>query len=67
METGRKSIAGTLIGSMKEQEEILTFCKEKNLTSMIEVVKMDYINTAMEKLENNDVRYRYNVTLFLFT
>ncbi|KAB2091573.1 hypothetical protein ES319_A03G201000v1 [Gossypium barbadense] len=58
---GRKSIAGTLVGSMKEQEEMLAFCKEKNLTSMIEVVKMDYINTAIERLEKNDVRYRFVV------
>ncbi|MBA0614137.1 hypothetical protein Godav_014466 [Gossypium davidsonii] len=58
---GRKSIAGTLVGSMKEQEEMLAFCKEKNLTSMVEVVKMDYINTAMERLEKNDVRYRFVV------
>ncbi|KAG4160016.1 hypothetical protein ERO13_D02G206966v2 [Gossypium hirsutum] len=58
---GRKSIAGTFIGSMKEQEEMLAFCKEKILTSMVEVVKMDYINTAMERLEKNDVRYRFVV------
>lgn len=58
---GRKSITGSFIGSMKETEEMLNFCKEENLTSMIEVVKMDYINTAMERLEKNDVRYRFVV------
>ncbi|KAJ6777238.1 ALDEHYDE REDUCTASE [Salix koriyanagi] len=58
---GRKSITGSFIGSMKETEEMLEFCKEKGLTSMIEVIKMDYINTAFERLEKNDVRYRFVV------
>ncbi|KAJ4841953.1 putative cinnamyl alcohol dehydrogenase 1 [Turnera subulata] len=58
---GRKTITGTFIGSMKETEEVLQFCKEKGVTSTIEVVKMDYVNTAMERLEKNDVRYRFVV------
>ncbi|KAK2985840.1 hypothetical protein RJ640_018706 [Escallonia rubra] len=58
---GRKTITGSFIGSIKETEEMLEFCKEKGLTSMIEVVKMDYINTAFERLEKNDVRYRFVV------
>ncbi|KAK4401695.1 Cinnamyl alcohol dehydrogenase 1 [Sesamum angolense] len=58
---GRKSITGSFIGSMKETEEMLEFCKEKGLTSTIEIVKMDYINTAFERLEKNDVRYRFVV------
>ncbi|CAK9187101.1 unnamed protein product [Ilex paraguariensis] len=58
---GRKTITGTFVGSMKETEEMLEFCKEKDLTSMIELVKMDYINTAFERLEKNDVRYRFVV------
>ncbi|PON58066.1 Alcohol dehydrogenase superfamily, zinc-type [Trema orientale] len=58
---GRKSITGSFIGSMKETEEMLEFCKEKNLTSTIEIVKMDYVNKALERLEKNDVRYRFVV------
>lgn len=46
---------------MKETEEMLEFCKEKGLSSIIEVVKMDYVNTAFERLEKNDVRYRFVV------
>lgn len=46
---------------MKETEEMLDFCNEKGITSTIEVVKMDYINTAFERLEKNDVRYRFVV------
>lgn len=58
---GRKSITGSFIGSIKETEEMLEFCKEKGLASMIEVIKMDYINKAFERLEKNDVRYRFVV------
>lgn len=46
---------------MKEMREMLAFCKEKGLTSQIEVIKMDYIHTAFERLEKNDVRYRFVV------
>lgn len=58
---GRKVITGSFIGSMKELEEMLEFCKDKKLSSMIEIVKMDYINQAFERLEKNDVRYRFVV------
>ncbi|KAG5128447.1 hypothetical protein AAZX31_10G249500 [Glycine max] len=58
---GRKSITGSFIGSMKETEEMLEFWKEKGLSSMIEMVNMDYINKAFERLEKNDVRYRFVV------
>jgi|UniRef100_A0A2N9H294 cinnamyl-alcohol dehydrogenase len=57
----RKSITGSFVGSIKETEEMLEFCKEKGLNSMIEVVKMDYVNKAFERLEKNDVRYRFVV------
>ncbi|KAJ9552025.1 hypothetical protein OSB04_016070 [Centaurea solstitialis] len=59
--SGRKTITGTFIGNMREIEELLEFCNEKGVKSKIEVVKMDYINTAIERLANNDVRYRFVV------
>ena len=46
---------------MEETQEILDFWAEKNLTSMVEVVKMDYVNKAFERMERNDVRYRFVV------
>jgi cinnamyl-alcohol dehydrogenase len=58
---GRKTITGSFVGSVKETEEMLEFWKEKGLTSMIEIVTMDYINKAFERLEKNDVRYRFVV------
>ncbi|KAK6237691.1 hypothetical protein QUC31_003160 [Theobroma cacao] len=53
---GTKSLTGSFIGSMEETQEILDFWSEKALTSMIEVVKADYINKAFEKMERNEVR-----------
>ncbi|GAB2267586.1 cinnamoyl-Coa reductase, variant 2 [Dionaea muscipula] len=58
---GRRSITGSFIGSMKETEEVLQFCKDKGLTSQTEIVKMDHINQAFQRLEKNDVRYRFVV------
>eukprot|EP00262_Sarcandra_glabra_P007393 TRINITY_DN20164_c0_g1_i1.p1 TRINITY_DN20164_c0_g1~~TRINITY_DN20164_c0_g1_i1.p1 ORF type:complete len:371 (-),score=58.15 TRINITY_DN20164_c0_g1_i1:103-1179(-) len=58
---GRKSITGSFIGSIEETHEMLEFCEEKGLTSTIEMVKMDYVNKALERLEKNDVRYRFVV------
>ncbi|OMP01932.1 Alcohol dehydrogenase superfamily, zinc-type [Corchorus olitorius] len=56
---GKKSLAGSFIGSMADTQEILDFWEEKGLTSMVEVVKADYINKAFERMEKNDVRYRF--------
>lgn len=58
---GKKNITGSFIGSMDETQEILDFWAEKNLTSMIEIVKMDYVNKAFERMERSDVRYRFVV------
>ncbi|KAK4840781.1 hypothetical protein QYF36_018020 [Acer negundo] len=55
---GRKTITGSFVGSI-ETREILDFWAEKDLSSMIEVVKMDYANKAFEGMERNDVRYRF--------
>nr|CAB3470946.1 unnamed protein product [Digitaria exilis] len=58
---GRKSIAGSFVGSVEEAEETLKFCEAKGVTSQIEVVKMGYVNEALQRLERNDVRYRFVV------
>lgn len=56
---GKKTISGSFIGSMEETQEILEFWALKGLTSLVEVVKMDYVNQAFERMERNDVRYRF--------
>ncbi|XP_059657708.1 probable mannitol dehydrogenase [Cornus florida] len=56
---GRKLVAGSGIGGMKETQEMLDFAAKHNITADVEVISMDYVNTAMERLQKADVRYRF--------
>ena len=60
---GRKNIAGSLIGGIKETQEMLDFCAEHNIVSDIEMVDMDRINEAWERVLNSDVRYRFVIDM----
>ncbi|KAL6013315.1 hypothetical protein ACLOJK_003808 [Asimina triloba] len=55
----RRTITGSFVGSIEETQELLNLWAEKGLSCMIEIVKMDYIHTAMERMERGDVRYRF--------
>lgn len=59
----RRSIIGSLIGGIKETQEMLDFCAEYNIVSDVEVIKMDYINEAYERIIKSDVRYRFVIDL----
>ncbi|MBA0701156.1 hypothetical protein Goari_020589 [Gossypium aridum] len=52
-------MAGSGIGGMKEIKEIIDFATKHNIKVDIEVISMDYVNKAMERLEKADVRYRF--------
>ncbi|MCD7462109.1 Cinnamyl alcohol dehydrogenase 8 [Datura stramonium] len=56
---GRKLVAGSCIGGMKETQEMLDFAAKQNITPDIEVVPMDYVNTALDRLLKSDVKYRF--------
>ncbi|XP_030514667.2 probable cinnamyl alcohol dehydrogenase 9 [Rhodamnia argentea] len=56
---GRKLVGGSDVGGMKETQEMLDFCAKHGITADVEVIQMDYINTAMERLAKSDVRYRF--------
>ncbi|CAN6542059.1 unnamed protein product [Malus baccata var. baccata] len=56
---GRKSVAGSGIGGMKETQEMIDFAAKHNITAEVEVNSMEYVNTAMERLAKNDIRYRF--------
>lgn len=56
---GRKSISGSLIGGIKETQEMLDFCGEHNIVSEIELIKMNEINTAYDRMLKSDVKYRF--------
>ncbi|XP_076920942.1 mannitol dehydrogenase-like [Bidens hawaiensis] len=56
---GRKLVAGSNIGGLKETQEMLDFAAEHGVTADIEKIPIDYVNTAMERLLKSDVRYRF--------
>ncbi len=55
----RKSIIGSLIGGIKETQEMLDYCAEHNIVSEVEVITADKINEAYERMLKGDVRYRF--------
>ncbi|KAF5769301.1 putative oxidoreductase [Helianthus annuus] len=56
---GRKTLAGSSIGGLKETQEMLDFAAKHGITADIEIIPIDYVNTAMERLVKSDVRYRF--------
>lgn len=60
---GRKSFAGSTIGSIKETQEMLDFCGKYNITSDIELINIQNINTAYERLLKGDVKYRFVIDM----
>ena len=59
----RRSLAGSLIGGIKETQEMLDFCAKHGLVSDIEMIDIDYINTAYERMLKSDVKYRFVIDL----
>lgn len=60
---GRKTVAGSLIGGIKETQEMLDFCGEHNIVSEIEMIQMQDINEAYERLLKADVKYRFVIDM----
>jgi alcohol dehydrogenase (NADP+) len=56
---GRRSMAGSLIGGIRETQEMLDFCAEHGIASLIETITPDQINEAFERVVASDVRYRF--------
>ncbi|RSK40166.1 NAD(P)-dependent alcohol dehydrogenase [Hymenobacter perfusus] len=59
----RRRIAGSLIGGIQETQEMLDFCAEHNVMSDVEIIRMDYINEAYERMMKSDVKYRFVLDL----
>ena len=59
----RRQIAGSLIGGIKETQEMLDFCAEHNITSDIEIIAMKDINQAYERMVKGDVKYRFVIDM----
>jgi len=59
----RRQIAGSLIGGIRETQEMLDFCAKHGIVSDIETIPMDYINTAYERMLKSDVKYRFVIDM----
>lgn len=60
---GRKQLAGSLIGGIPETQEMLDFCAEHGITADIELIRMDQINEAYERLLKGDVKFRFVIDI----
>ena len=59
----RRSLAGSGIGGIPETQEMLDYCGQHNITSDIELIRMDQINEAYERMTKNDVKYRFVIDM----
>jgi uncharacterized zinc-type alcohol dehydrogenase-like protein len=60
---GRRQLAGSAIGGIRETQEMLDFCAEKGITSDIELIRIQQINEAYERLLKSDVKYRFVIDM----
>jgi uncharacterized zinc-type alcohol dehydrogenase-like protein len=61
--SNRRSVIGSCIGGMKETQEMLDYCAEHNIVSDIEIIPMQNINEAYERMLKGDVKYRFVIDL----
>src|SRR4051794_6442372 len=60
---GRRSFSGSNIGGIAETQEMLDFCGEHNITSDVEVIPIQKVNEAYERLAKSDVKYRFSIDM----
>jgi uncharacterized zinc-type alcohol dehydrogenase-like protein len=60
---GRKNLAGSLIGGIKETQDMLDFCAKNQITCDIEKINIDQVNKAYERMIKNDVKYRFVIDM----
>jgi uncharacterized zinc-type alcohol dehydrogenase-like protein len=59
----RRQLAGSAIGGIRETQEMLDFCGEKGITAEIELIRIQRINEAYERLLRSDVKYRFVIDM----
>jgi alcohol dehydrogenase (NADP+) len=60
---GRRSLSGSLIGGIAETQEMLNFCGRHNITADVEVIPIQKVNEAYERLVKSDVKYRFSIDM----
>ena len=63
----RRSLSGSLIGGLPETQEMLDFCGQHNITCDIEMIRMDGVNAAYERMLKSDVKYRFVIDMATLT
>jgi len=61
--TGRRSLSGSPIGGIPETQEMLDFCGKHNITADVEVIPIQKVNEAYERLLKSDVKYRFSIDM----
>ncbi len=60
---GRRSLSGSLIGGIRETQEMLDYCGEHGITSDVEIIPIQKVNEAYERLLKSDVKYRFSIDM----
>ena len=60
---GRRNLSGSMIGGIAETQEMLDFCGKQNITSDVEVIPIQKVNEAYERLLKSDVKYRFSIDM----
>jgi alcohol dehydrogenase (NADP+) len=60
---GRRSLSGSAIGGIAETQEMLDFCGKHNITADVEVIPIQKVNEAYERLTKSDVKYRFSIDM----
>ena len=60
---GNKTLSGSAIGGLAETQEMLDFCGKHNITSDVEVIPIQQINEAYERILKSDVKYRFSIDM----
>jgi len=61
--TGRKSLAGSIIGGIAETQEVIDYCTAHNIKADIALIRPNQINEAFTRVVNKDVRYRFVIDI----
>jgi alcohol dehydrogenase (NADP+) len=59
----RRSLAGSAIGGIRETQEMLDFCSKNNISCDIELIPIEKVNEAFERVVKSDVRYRFVIDI----
>jgi uncharacterized zinc-type alcohol dehydrogenase-like protein len=60
---GRRSVSGSIIGGIRETQEMLDFCGANNITADVEIIPIQKVNEAYERLLKSEVKYRFSIDM----